>query len=172
LRAARRAASPDTGTRDPWSLTQFAELLDRAGIYPAVVEANPPPPGLVPQPGGGSPGPGATSWRDLECPGCGHTIKLRATENVGIEWERLPDGRYLGSVIVLGEYYEYEVDRHVGTGSGWEITPSTVVPWRVDIVHECGSGWGGGGSSGDREPLSPAPPPRALPIDRDLLEPN
>ncbi len=82
----------------------------------------------------------------------------------------------MGHVFAAGWNYEFESDTGHGGGGpeisrppGWHVTASDV-PRRVGLFHNCGLDWGGGGTSDDREPLSPAPPPRALSVERDLLE--
>jgi hypothetical protein len=75
----------------------------------------------------------------MQCPGCGAVPDWNRPDfdrkRFDVEWDALPDGRYIGAVIERG-----------GTRTGL-------------ILHECP--YRGGGGTGDREPRRPlGSPPR------------
>src|SRR5436190_11967550 len=58
-------------------------------------------------------------WRDFTCPGCGCAVRVRSTPNVTIEWEGLPDGRYIGFVVRpagLLNNFAFEVECETDSG--------------------------------------------------------
>ena len=99
----------------------------------------------------------------MECPGCGYVVVANTdwiappdpdsgTElDVLMEFESLPDGRWVGTQIVN------EQTRDDGD----------VVAEHLLVVHECAYP-PGDESSGDREPRPVPPAPRMLGVERDV----
>jgi hypothetical protein len=127
-------------------------------------------------------------WRAFACPGCGRGVRLRGSSNVSIEWECLPDGRYLGYVESPGSanfHYEveFETDSGVRTGSGGgqSVDPANFPPEAIEMiqaaearglfksrsnVHECSFG----GTANDRAVLAPEPPSRESSVARSPFD--
>jgi len=78
----------------------------------------------------------ALEWREFTCPECGRAVRLRATPNMTIEWERGPDGRRFGLLMrpagLLSNYaYEVGIDAVVTATGGSQMANAAELPAEV-----------------------------------------
>lgn len=110
------------------------------------------------------------AWQDFTCPGCGRTVQVRATSNMGIEWESHENGRYVGFLMrppgLLNDFaYEVAIDGIVTSSGGGQMAadigglpaearemlrlpPDAPTMVKELNIHDCASRGAGDSSSG------------------------
>jgi hypothetical protein len=102
---------------------------------------------------------------EAECPGCGRTVQCAADAPIAIEFDRLPDGRYLAwaTGATREPVNEITVESDISAVNSHFPTGINLFGHRLMLVHERSYG----GDANDRAAVPDVPPRRTGSVEVD-----